>query len=638
MSVKSTALKPSGSFNWKNIPHELRYLAPKNEPVCKDSALDTHLKRLWVANKDSLCCSMLTSSKKDGCSIKGKLESKGYAGAAKKFQVRCNCCRDNLSWASKRGDNPSLAELVYSTNKRRVKRANEERELREFAAKINGVSGSERVQNERQPELLNTVQSERQEWGVEGQHQVGEVILVKEVLNGIEIVIKEDVDCSQEVLNETTDSQVTCGTDVSYLPDEAVPETWEDIKNEEQENVSKISGGKRRIECLENDSVFTEEYIDGEFERYERIRKAEEESKQHLPVRVDIDLEALIKKGVKDCEQHEMTTVYKLIEIVTALRDEVKMLKEDKKKCCPCKVTFHSDSSGIESKEYPKTPQEEARKHVDEVRGRRPSFAAVAANGHIATRKFNKEVWDRKVQRRTEQIQENLKEDEKISASSAAESILKLEAKPRRKEQKLLSLFVFGLKKERYSVMREHMREIGVKTSKLLNMVWRGEVLEVIVPEESVASIKKCFGNVSKTIRLSEKMNWEKLFTHEGKKRSKKDVKRMVDASSESLVANSRYQAKSAAKVSSKEAQDAFAKWSQKEVQEVTLNEKQKIQIVESVTEASESMLIDTHVHDAQVDIPMETDISSLENEPQTTISQQQQQISGSSPKRAEGQ
>ena len=546
---KSASTMPNYAFNWKNIPKELHYLAPNKEPVSKGSALDDHLKKLWVANKPNLSCAMLKPPNAAGCKVKGKLESKGYASTKQKYQVRCLTCGESSGWATKRQDMPSLAELVYEANQKRITR---KQQVKEIEMEEKGVG----------PMLLDSDKSVV--------CKEGGVVVVENTNVQVQSQDKLQSDncCSSKVYDVPAwgpeeighwmqkDRPAECSesfekADSLKVETNDVPESWESLAIDKQ----KVSDA---VVTMPGDVLMCEEGNGPE--EISEIADSEDLDSLNLPSKGDLVKEIASQLEAGDGKV-DVVVVQKMFKIICELVDEVNLLKRDGN--CGWKSGWAGQAT---------SRNEWQRKNELQ----KPSFAAVAKKS-LGDLSLN-DKWQDKLQKKKEFIQQSLADNKeqrsvddgeddtlskesKLNVDQMATSVLRLEAKRKRKSEDLVSVFLLGVQKMRYGEIRKSLGNVGVEKKKLLNMVWRGETLELIVPKSYVKTFQSTMKSVSKSIKLVEELVWENLFAKESKKKTNVEVGRLVRTSSEGLITSSRYEVKKAAEKSSKQAEIAFEQW-----------------------------------------------------------------------------
>ena len=501
-STSSQQSQPKLAYEWENIPNALKHLAPSHEPVCKGSALDEHLRRLFIKTKAFIACKMLTSSAKAGCEINGTLRSNGYGGK-NKFQVKCKCCGVTATWAIKKSSGkPSLAQLVFSMSRNLSKPWSEEdtsmynalnREDENVLGSVQEHITSVACENDN--EAIKAERLEEEEKGLAMFHaQQSKIDKWSEGLTwGNEDI---EVDHSQEFA--TSNKTVS-----KYTP----PENWEDIMDEDASD-SKV----KDVSTLD-----------------EVIQHSEE--------------------IVKTCT--EEMSVEKLYVLVKTLLDEVASLKETQLKCTCHKQDVKMGTLGRNDESA-----------VNPVSGK-PSFADIARK-NISVQPQNQKQYEARVAKRVKLIQTSTVSHGEEIAEKMAISVMKLEAKPKRKQKPVVSVFVVGLKRARYGEMRTLMGDIGVPRAMLLNMVWRGNDLEIIVNEADVSTLTERIAAVSKSIKVFTSFAWEKMFKKQAKNKSNKEIANQLRYSSEELISTSYPSLKDAARKSAREAMAAFEQWVKK--------------------------------------------------------------------------
>ena len=543
---------PKDAFDWNAIPDALRTLAPDKEPVVRGSKLDDALKKMFLDNKKELSCSMLSNSKEPLCRARGKLAAKGYGGkvGCMKFQAKCACSK-TFTWASRISeDKPSLAELVYKQELKRQTRKETHFQVMASRLKPKAVEAADDesitpdVTEKRKANVLESLFKETRNMSIAKQTRTNSATFeefkktaddpkswanldVDQVSDtGVSVDldddnhdVKDSMDNLQVIMNSSEESEVR---KVGITSDS------NQMKTELGSLSTVVSVCEISVEnCMENQKPTTEKvktFLGSE------LLSQEEIDSMLAGIKSSIDTSSGLV---------EINIVVKLIEIVTALTKEINLLKGNKESCGCANAAITSDTNSKGSKD-------------------KLSFAAVVK---AADKRFTGEKWSKAVAEKVESIQQRFDMPDIKEAETFASSVLKLEGSPQRKKEELTSLYITGLRKIRYGELRKLFSDVGIKKNKILNMVWRGQTLQMIVPKKAVSNVAQCIAAASQKIKVHLSMKWNNWFQAESKGKTNVDIKKMLSFSNENLIASSYQYVKHAARQSANEAMSAFQLW-----------------------------------------------------------------------------
>ena len=515
---------PKDAYEWDGIPEELMHLAPSKESVVRGSKLDDHLKKLFMTHKKELSCTMLSNSTKWECKMKNKLGAKGYGGkeGSMIFQARCSACSGNYSWAHRRHvGKPSLAQLVYTQSKKTEAYQEERLALKE--RRLKPKEGIQVIESE----LASTIK---------------EKSVVKRKADDISLSPGKENQNNQSTLNlKRKDSQPSLA-EVEEMLDH--PDSW--ANQPVGSKCNSIIMDDLYSDEEEQQRVIPENWED-DIDVADSNKAILVETAVLKPVVGLEDAIAVMKAKVPiDGGMVDAHIMFDLLSLLSAMKLEIDSLKAHKEKCDCLK------DANSENKSHTRYPAEKR------------SFATVAKSGlkqKNEDMRFSGEKWTKAVSDKVSKIQDKFDMPDINAATTVAASVLKLEGGPRRKVEELTSLYMTGIRKTRYGELRKNFLEIGFKKSSILNMVWRGQVLHIIVLKKSVANITQSIAAVSSKIKIHQSMKWENWFQAESKNKSNVEIKKMLSYSSENLIDSSYQYVKHAARKSAEEGMKAFEQW-----------------------------------------------------------------------------
>lgn len=303
-----------------------------------------------------------------------------------------------------------------------------------------------------------------------------------------------------------------------------------------QVGVKRMCLGEDHVECSQESNSTEMEYTPTHWEERADSEDWCNAGEENLPKTADCVVEGNIVEG----ELVNKEVVEELKKLIAKLQEEVTLLKERK---CFC--------GGKDLGIVTQAKLDELNKSVKQ------SYAQVVGSVKKQSGVINEKV----ITKRIDIIQKGNGSIDDDCARKLVLAARALEAPRYRKPEEYDSVFIIGLKKRGYGEMRKCLADIGIKRSKLLNMVWRGRVLEVITPSKYTEELQTCINAVSQTIRTTRLFNWESMFRFEGKTKSNVEVERLIFASSDSLIRTSHAGVKVQAKKSAKDAADAYNSW-----------------------------------------------------------------------------
>jgi hypothetical protein len=112
------------------------------------------------------------------------------------------------------------------------------------------------------------------------------------------------------------------------------------------------------------------------------------------------------------------------------------------------------------------------------------------------------------VEKRTTRLMES--GIDKEEAEVKAEAWIALEGRRRREPEKLQMVYISGLRCQGYGAVRRLLSQAGVPQMKMLSMVWRGDVLEVVIPVRMLGRIRESFKGAK--VKVDESINWPVVF------------------------------------------------------------------------------------------------------------------------------
>jgi hypothetical protein len=144
-------------------------------------------------------------------------------------------------------------------------------------------------------------------------------------------------------------------------------------------------------------------------------------------------------------------------------------------------------------------------RHVNEHSAGRPSISyANAVRSHGAPVALTRSAPKTKEINQARQERAEAKEVKDSNAADPWEELMRPAAKA---PANLEIRYIRGVRFGRYSVIRERLRAIGIDTRRISCMTWRGDVLEIILPEDMIATVDQIEQKTGRRIIVSAEFN-----------------------------------------------------------------------------------------------------------------------------------
>ena len=413
------------AYSWEAIPEELRVLAVEGHGPRKGEPLDTVLKECYNAGSKKVCCASLSGSTSVECATAGTLLNKGYGGKdnCKVYQAKCGSCGKNFGWASNGGPGTtSLARAVWNTASAETKELLMNQALKQSGSVLANLAP------------LPVTESKVEE-------AVSEGVLVKATFK----TERNDADpmCEGPVAggsgmdwvdNTATDHAVPCEVCKCQAAGkvEAMSRELAAVRKE-------LSELGRRVEMLSAAKVAT------------------------VPKSIPVDKVAA-KRATKGWGSAGAPS---WVEVAGSWADDAKSIKPAKAGAKP--VAIAKPALALSTAVGPRPVPIPASKPVVKATTRDNSWKPAASLV---------------IKRAAELVEKSGSDMSLADARAHAEALLSLEAGPpkQRKLDEIGVVYLSGLHMCSYGRIREKLRALGVPSAKVFNMVWRFDVLQLIMP------------------------------------------------------------------------------------------------------------------------------------------------------------